>query len=171
VFCQVNSQFLPARTDVATKPAWLVLGLLSRVATTSFDNGPNVICLCVSEILKKRLAHLTLVTSCCRVFVSGSGTLPWLSYLVLTNEMLHEVVLAIAGMVAVCNLTCPVLQLTVSLVLMSNPVRLALERFRFPAIGKGARERLYVFMHMFGPIGRLVELFDLETQRAFELGW
>jgi hypothetical protein len=83
--------------------------------------------------------------------------------------MLHEVVFAIACMVAIVNPTGPAFQLSVSLVLMSDPVGLALERFGFAAIGEGTSKRLYVFVNVLRPIGRLVKLLDLEAQGTFEL--
>lgn len=47
----MNSEFLPAVANVATETAGLILGLLRCVATTSFDNSPDVICKKVSGCL------------------------------------------------------------------------------------------------------------------------
>jgi hypothetical protein len=111
VFCQVNSQLFPAGANVATEAAWLVFWLFCCVAATPFNNDPNVI----------------LIATCSHILVSSPGALPWLRNFVLANKMLHEIILAVAGVVAVSNLTRPILQLTVSFVLMSDPVCLALE--------------------------------------------
>jgi hypothetical protein len=77
--------------------------------------------------------------------------------------MLHKVVFSIACVVAISDLAGPVLQLTMSLILVADPISLALERFWFAAIGKCAREWLDVFMYVLRPVRRLVEFLDLEA--------
>jgi hypothetical protein len=93
MFCQVDRQFLPAVANITTEPAWLVLWLFSGVATASFNNGPNVV----------------LVASSWGIFINSSGTLTWLSNLMLADKVLHEIVFAIACVVAISDLARPVL--------------------------------------------------------------
>jgi hypothetical protein len=61
------------------------------------------------------------------------------------------------------DLARPVLQLSVAFVLMSNPVSLALERFRLATARECACERLDVLMNMLRPIGGLVKLLYFEA--------
>ena len=88
----------------------------------------------------------------------------------LPNEVLNKVVLAIAYVTTIWLFASPLLQMTMTLVLMSNPVSFSLERLWFRTVGKGAGEGLHIFMHVFRPIRWLSEFLDLETQRTFKLG-
>lgn len=83
---------------------------------------------------------------------------------------MNEIVLSIAGVVAIGYLTSPMLQLSMTFVLVSDPVCFAFEGFGLPAIKKGTCEGLHVFMDVFRPIRWFEKLFDFETQRAFKLG-
>lgn len=85
-----------------------------------------------------------------------------------SHKMLDEVVLAETGVRAVAKITCPEFKLTMSLILVSDPIGLALERLRFVAPDEGAGKWLDVLMNMFSPVRRLVEPLDFETQVAFE---
>jgi hypothetical protein len=109
MFCQVDRQFLPAVANITTEPAWLVLWLFSGVATASFNNGPNVVCLPLAGCKTTNIAHLTLVASSWGIFINSSGTLTWLSNLMLADKVLHEIVFAIACVVAISDLARPVL--------------------------------------------------------------
>ena len=66
-------------------------------------------------------------------------------------------------MCALSYVAFPALKLSMPLILMSNPIGLALEGFRLVAIRKGASERLNIFVDMLGPIRRFVELLDFEA--------
>lgn len=107
-----------------------------------------------------------------RLFVGGS-TSPWLwlSNLVFSNEVLHEIVFTVASVVAIGDVACPVLQLSVAFVFVSNPIGLTLERLGLLTIGKGAGKGLNIFVYMLGPVRRLVKLLYLKAQRAFKLSW
>ena len=72
-------------------------------------------------------------------------------------------------MIAVRDLTSPVFQLPMPFVLVSDPIGLALKRLGFTAIGKGASERLYILVHVFGPVGWFIEFLDLKAQWALKL--
>jgi hypothetical protein len=77
--------------------------------------------------------------------------------------MLHKVVFSVAGVVAIINLAGPVLQLSMSLILVTDPISLALERFWLAAIGKCTRKRLDIFVYVLRPVGWLVKFLDLEA--------
>jgi hypothetical protein len=77
--------------------------------------------------------------------------------------MLDEIVLTKTGMGALSYIALPSLKLSMSLILMSNPVGLALEGFRLVATRKRTSEWLNVLVDMLSPIRRFVELFDFET--------
>ena len=85
--------------------------------------------------------------------------------------MLHKIVLAKTRMIAIGDVASPILQLSVALILMTDPISLALERLRFLTVREGTGERLDIFVHMFGPVRRFVEFLHLETQGTFELCW
>src|SRR5947207_9949708 len=82
----------------------------------------------------------------------------WLRELVLAHKVLHEVVAAVAGMIAVWQVTRPSLELAVAFILVAHPVSLALEGLRLRATGEGASERLHILMHVLRPIRWLMEL-------------
>jgi hypothetical protein len=107
-----------------------------------------------------------------RILVACSScALPWLRDLVFSNKMLDKVVFAIASMVTIRYLASPILELPMPFILVSNPVSFSFERLWFTAVWKGTSKRLNILVYVFGPIRRLIELFDLEAQRTFELGW
>jgi hypothetical protein len=89
---------------------------------------------------------------------------------VLSNKMLNEVVFPVTSVIAIRNLTCPVLQLPVPFVLVPDPVGLAFEGLGLTTVRECASERLYILVDVLCPIRGLVELLDLEAERAFELG-
>jgi hypothetical protein len=112
-----------------------------------------------------------LLRGWCILVACSSCALPWLRDLVLSNKMLHEVIFAIACVVTIGYLASPILELSMPFILVSDPVSFSLERLWFAAVWKGTSERLNILVYVLGPIRRLVELLDLETQRTFELGW
>ena len=173
VLGQMNGEFITAVAYIATETTRFAFGLLCSVSTTPFNNGPDIVWSIVSTLLASLTAVLrTCVAARWRILVRRPPSpLFWLSNLVLSDKVLHEVVLAEASVVAVCDVACPILELSVALIFMADPIGLALERLRFLAIGKGTRKRLDIFVYVLSPIGRLVEFLHLETQWAFELGW
>lgn len=84
------------------------------------------------------------------------------------DEVLNEVVLAIAGMCAIRDVAGPPLEVSMALVLVADPVGFAFEGFGFSAVEKGTCERVDIFMDVFGPIRGLCKLFDLEADGTFE---
>jgi hypothetical protein len=87
---------------------------------------------------------------------------------VLTDKVLHKIVFAIASMVAISNLTRPVLQLPMPLILVPHPVCLAFERLGLATVRECTGEWLDIFVDVFCPVRWFVELLDLEAKRAFE---
>ena len=71
---------------------------------------------------------------------------------VLSDQMLDEVVLAVANMGTVLDITLPPFQVAMSFVFMSHPIRLSLERLGIRTVGKGAREGLDILVYMLCPI-------------------
>ena len=151
VFGQMDCELLPAAAHIATELAWLIPGTLCRFLPALLHQVPELLAL--YGIVAPGLAGFLAL---------GFG------HLMLTDQMLHEIVLAVAGMVAIWQRARPPLQLAVPLILVSNPVRFAFERFWLGAPGERASERLHIFVHMLGPIRRLLELFHLETYWTFK---
>lgn len=89
---------------------------------------------------------------------------------VLPNKMLNEIVPPIASVGAFPNVAGPGLQLSMPLILMPDPIGLALERLGIVAVRKRTSKRLNIFVYVFGPVRRFLELLHLETIRAFKLG-
>ena len=154
VLCQMHSQLFPRRAEITTKAAGLVFWLLSRITATSLDNGPNIFLFTWSILL-----------------TSSPCAWPWLCNLVLSNKMLHKVILAIASMITVRNLAGPILKLSMALILVSDPVSLSFEGLWLATIWKSACERLDIFVDMLSPVRWLVELLHFETKRALEFCW
>jgi hypothetical protein len=148
MLCKVDRQFFPAVTDVAAESAWFVLWLLVCVFTALFYNRPYVISVA---------ARKWILVGC------TTWTLSWLSNLMLSNKMLHKIVFSVASMRTVADLARPVLQLSMAFVLMSDPISLALERFRLATARECACERLNVLMNMLRPIRGLIKLLYLEA--------
>lgn len=85
--------------------------------------------------------------------------------------MLNEVILAVTGVRTIGEIAGPPFEMSMSFVLVSNPVRFSLEGLRFVALGESACEGMDVFVDVFSPIGGLGKLFDLEANRAFKFCW
>lgn len=85
--------------------------------------------------------------------------------------MLDEIVLAVACVQAIRKIARPPFEVPMPFVLVSDPVCFSLERFRFGAFGEGACEWVDVFVDVFGPVGGLSKLFDLEADGAFKFCW
>jgi hypothetical protein len=56
-----------------------------------------------------------------------TSTSSWLSDLVLSDKMLNKIVFAIACMIAVRHAASPIFKLSVSFILVSNPIGLSFE--------------------------------------------
>lgn len=85
--------------------------------------------------------------------------------------MLDEIVLAVACVRAIGKIAGPPFEVSMSFVLVPDPVCFSLEGFRFSAFGEGACEWVNVFVDVFGPVGGLRKLFDFEADGAFEFCW
>lgn len=153
----MDRELLPAATHVSAEPARLVPRVLCRFVSAILHQFPE------SSDLPVALALFSLI-------LGGTLFRLWLRHLVLANEMLHEIVFPITCVAAIGHRAGPPLQLPVPLTLVSDPIRFTLEGLGFIAALKCASKRLYIFVHMFGPVRRLLETLDLETERTLEFG-
>lgn len=173
---QMHRQLLPCWVHIPTEPALFPCRLLGRDLVAIVHNQPHPI-----EILLSRAVY------------AGSGLTPppfpysvgptggssssllgfgfWLRHFVFADEMLNEVILAETSVRTIGEIAGPPFEMSVSFVLVSNPVRFSFEGLRFGAFGEGASEGMNVFVDVFSPIGGLGKLFDLEANGAFKFCW
>lgn len=91
VLRQMDGELLPSRQDLSAKAAWLILRSIRGVCVALLDLLPrNILGACTLE--------------------SGFGLDLWLWELVLSNEMLKEVVAAVTGVLALFNIASPPLE-------------------------------------------------------------
>jgi hypothetical protein len=72
-------------------------------------------------------------------------------------------------MPTVIHLTYPPFQVAMALVLVSDPIRLSLERFGLLAFIICACEWLHILMYVLGPIGWLLKFLGFEAQLTLKL--
>lgn len=85
--------------------------------------------------------------------------------------MLNEVILAVTSVCTIGEITGPPFEMSMSFILVSNPVRFPFEGLRLGTFGKGACKGMDVLVDVFSPIGGLGKLFDLEANRTFKFCW
>lgn len=96
VLRQMDGEFLPSRQDLSAKSAWLILRSISSVCMTLLNLLPcDILGACTLE--------------------SGLGLDLGLWELVLSDEMLEEVVATITGVLAIFNIASPPLEVLFSL--------------------------------------------------------
>jgi hypothetical protein len=130
---KMDSQFLPGGEGLATEPTRLVLRSTLRLHVTPFDLLPR-------QVTATRL-------------LDGSLSLNLgFRKLVFADEMLQKIVASVASVPTIFDITRPPFEVTVALVLVSNPVSFSLKHLRVTAPIPCACERLDVLMNMLGPI-------------------
>lgn len=138
MFGQMNCELLPAAAYVSTEPTGLVTWVFGRLVPAILHQFPESCDLPVVLVLSLVFAAALLRFR--------------LRHLVLADKMLDKVVLPVTRMTAVGHRTGPPLQLPVSLTLVSDPVRFALEGFRLVAALERASKRLHIFVDVLGPV-------------------
>ena len=166
---QVDCKFLPAIAGNATEATVLVHRLFRRDVPTRFDHhhdsiiGNTVgIIFIETGLAFRRSSHCRLI----RLGVLSFG----FGHLVLSDEVLNEVVPPITLVSTAILGTGPPFQLSVPLVLVPDPVSFPLERLWVRANWKSTSEWLEVLMHVLGPVRWFVKALDREAERTFELG-
>ena len=115
------TELFPRIADGVAEFAWLVFWALWFLFPTFFDKRPYR----VFPIEAFEVRWSVVWDS------SGSGISPrfWLWHFMLANQMLNEIILAVADVGAVDDITDPSFQLSMSLIFMPNPIGFPLERF------------------------------------------
>src|SRR5277367_2627418 len=114
----MRRNFLPGVAHVATEFADLVFWLVLGVAVTLLEKSPDLVNFATSPVI-----------AIDRPGLGAPRSSPHLRLreLVFAHKMLHKIVLAVADVTTLLQVTLPPLQMTMPLVFMANPIRFALE--------------------------------------------
>jgi hypothetical protein len=85
--------------------------------------------------------------------------------------MLKEIVPAETLVMACFYITCPPLKVSVTFILMTNPIGFAFEHLWSRALVPGASKGLHILVDVFCPVGWLHKLLGRKAQSALELSW
>ena len=162
VFREVIAQFLPRITDGAAEFAGLVFRALGFFFPAFFHQGPD-------RILFPKAFDGGGGAVVGHFERSGIGPGFGLGHFVFADQVLDEIIFAVADMRAVDNVAYPALELSMPFILMPDPVRFPFERLGVRALIKGAYEWLEVLAEMLRPVGWFETFLDLEAKRALEL--
>jgi hypothetical protein len=121
----------PVHVDSATESAGFLLRIFSRFMAAAFHKFRNLV----------NLPH--------RVMYRVSRVR---HYIMLSGEMLHEIILSISLVLTSWERAFPVLKLSMPLILMSDPVSFPFKGSRISTVWEGAYKRLYILEKMLSPV-------------------
>lgn len=149
VLSKMDRKLLPGGKGLAAEPTGLVLRSILRLCMTLLDLLPRLI-------------------TAAGLLDGGFGLDLGLRKLVLADEMLQEVVTSVTDVSTFFNIARPPFEMTMTFVLVPNPIGFSLEHLGVPAPVPCTGERLNILMDVLSPVRRLDELPGGKAQLAFE---